>query len=152
MMNTNLYIIYTEYLLLQSIASLQYFNAINFRKGCYVGQELVTRVHFRGEVRKYIVGVYPTKDKVTDWIHPANVKPSIGDANGSLLSEGIIRNKKGKNIGKMLASTGNIGLAMIRKEAMDPLEKGEESIFTIDGSDQYVCPIKPHWWDQINKQ
>ena len=30
-------------------------NAISFTKGCYVGQELVARTHFRGMVRKRLM-------------------------------------------------------------------------------------------------
>lgn len=32
-------------------------NAISFTKGCYVGQELVARTHFRGMVRKRIMPI-----------------------------------------------------------------------------------------------
>ena len=35
--------------------SLDKFNAIDFDKGCYVGQELVARTHFRGVIRKKIL-------------------------------------------------------------------------------------------------
>lgn len=33
-------------------ANLDYLNAISFEKGCYVGQELTSRTHFQGEIRK----------------------------------------------------------------------------------------------------
>lgn len=30
-------------------------NAINFEKGCYIGQELIARTHYKGVVRKRLV-------------------------------------------------------------------------------------------------
>ena len=37
--------------------NLDGLNAISFTKGCYVGQELVARTHFRGIVRKRLMPV-----------------------------------------------------------------------------------------------
>lgn len=33
-------------------ASLDFMDGVDFRKGCYVGQELTARTHHRGVVRK----------------------------------------------------------------------------------------------------
>ena len=35
--------------------NLELFGAVSFAKGCYVGQELTARTHFRGQVRKRLV-------------------------------------------------------------------------------------------------
>ncbi len=43
---------------------LDNFNAIDYEKGCYIGQELTARTHFRGEVRKKIF-LCNFPDKVT---------------------------------------------------------------------------------------
>jgi folate-binding protein YgfZ len=40
--------------------SLPLLHGVSFSKGCYVGQELVARTHFRGQVRKRLVPVYFT--------------------------------------------------------------------------------------------
>ena len=37
--------------------NLDGLHAISFTKGCYVGQELVARTHFRGAVRKRLMPV-----------------------------------------------------------------------------------------------
>jgi len=37
--------------------NLDGLNAISFTKGCYVGQELIARSHFRGVVRKRLMPV-----------------------------------------------------------------------------------------------
>jgi folate-binding protein YgfZ len=38
--------------------NLPYLNAVSFAKGCYLGQELIARGHFRGLIRKRFVPVY----------------------------------------------------------------------------------------------
>lgn len=37
--------------------NLDGLNAISFSKGCYVGQELIARSHFRGVIRKRLMPV-----------------------------------------------------------------------------------------------
>lgn len=37
--------------------NLDGLNAISFTKGCYVGQELIARSHFRGVIRKRLMPV-----------------------------------------------------------------------------------------------
>ena len=51
--------------------NLAALNAINFDKGCYVGQELVARTHHRGVIRKRLM--------------PLNFLQSNGDGKLSLL-------------------------------------------------------------------
>lgn len=70
-------------------------NAIDFHKGCYVGQEVVSRTWHRGVIRKKI---YLVK---TD-----NILPSYG----SLINADQV------NIGYLCSSINNIGLALIREE------------------------------------
>ncbi|RUR27279.1 folate-binding protein [Vreelandella andesensis] len=43
---------------------------ISFKKGCYTGQEVVARAHFRGQVKKRLVRVTTTSDSL----------PSVGDS------------------------------------------------------------------------
>ena len=31
--------------------------AVNFNKGCYIGQEIIARIHFRGHVAKKLTGL-----------------------------------------------------------------------------------------------
>jgi len=38
-------------------ANLDALNAISFTKGCYTGQEVVARVHFRGHVNRHLRGL-----------------------------------------------------------------------------------------------
>ena len=44
------------------MCNLQVFSGISFTKGCYTGQEVITRLHFRGKLNKFlIIAKYPTK-------------------------------------------------------------------------------------------
>ena len=40
-------------------------NAISFEKGCYIGQELVARTHYKGVVRKRLMPFEMTPDSGT---------------------------------------------------------------------------------------
>ncbi len=73
-------------------------NAIDFDKGCYVGQEVTTRTKHLGVVRKTIFTVKGA----------GNVLPVPGTA--------IISGDK--TVGELLSSIGNIGLVMLEKEAI----------------------------------
>ncbi len=70
-------------------------NAIDYKKGCYVGQELIARTHYSGEIRKEIVQITSDKDL-----------PELG----TII---YIDNKK---LGIICSSVGNKGLALIRQE------------------------------------
>ena len=39
-------------------AGLEHFNAVDFSKGCYIGQEVTARTHYRGLVKRRILTVY----------------------------------------------------------------------------------------------
>lgn len=73
-------------------------NAIDYKKGCYVGQEVTARTHYRGNVRK---NVYMVEAK--------SQLPAIGSA---IMADG-------QNIGELLSSCGNIGLALLKIENVE---------------------------------
>ena len=72
--------------------NLEEINAIDYKKGCYVGQEVTARSKYRGNIRKKIFTV-----------QLEGAAPQVGTA---IVSEG-------KTIGIMLSSVGNLGLAQI---------------------------------------
>ena len=39
-------------------------DTVNFDKGCYIGQEVIAKMHFRGKPRRYLVGVQIEGDQV----------------------------------------------------------------------------------------
>lgn len=109
-------------------SNIDYMGGIDFRKGCYVGQELTIRTHHTGVVRKRILPVQLyssegdskppdslTYDKYTNVLLPPK------GANISRVD------KKGRSAGKWLGGVGNIGLALCRLEIMTVTVLGEGS-------------------------
>lgn len=106
--------------------------AIDFRKGCYVGQELTIRTHHTGVVRKRILPVQfytedlpqsgPTFDPSAEFPLPPSGS-NITKAGG----------RRGRSAGKFLNGIGNIGLALCRLEMMTDIAlTGEGTQFAPD--------------------
>lgn len=98
-------------------ANLEALGAISYTKGCYTGQEVVARLHFRGHVNKRVVGLRVGGSAV----------PSPGTA---------VFSGEGKEAGDVRSSVlsprfGPIALAMIRRE----VNPGDSVTLTIDGTD-----------------
>ena len=101
---------------------LDYMLGIDFRKGCYVGQELITRTHHTGVVRKRIlpIQIYQSTSEVRfsgmsqyDNAEAKNLllPPPGTHPNMSRLGP------KGIRPGRWVAGIGNVGLALCRLEA-----------------------------------
>ncbi|RJE18131.1 transferase caf17, mitochondrial [Aspergillus sclerotialis] len=102
-------------------SNMDMMRGIDFRKGCYVGQELTIRTHHTGVVRKRIVpvqlyagdqgnvgqGDVPVYDPATEFPLP----PS-----GTNIVK--VGGRRGRSAGKFLTGVGNIGLALCRLEMM----------------------------------
>jgi folate-binding protein YgfZ len=71
-------------------------NGIDFTKGCYVGQEIIARMKYRANLRKFI--------------HSLSANTTLPDAGTPIMSEG-------KNVGEIRAVNGNMGIGLIRLEA-----------------------------------
>jgi folate-binding protein YgfZ len=83
-------------------ANFDELHAISYTKGCYVGQETVARVHFRGHVNKHLRG-----------IRGAGIEP--------IHSGATLHDESGAQVGDVRSTVrsprlGAIGLAMIRRE------------------------------------
>jgi folate-binding protein YgfZ len=91
---------------------------IDFKKGCYVGQELTIRTKHTGIVRKRILPVelYSAATSAAIPDHGADIKQL--DENGNI--------KKGRATGKFVAGVGNVGLAMCRLENMTHMKVSAE--------------------------
>jgi folate-binding protein YgfZ len=97
---------------------LDYMGAVDFRKGCYVGQELTIRTHHTGVVRKRVLPVqlYDAQGDV-----PAKLEWRRGDQLADALPSGaaLLRvDGTGRSVGKWLRGVGNLGLALCRLEAV----------------------------------
>jgi folate-binding protein YgfZ len=82
-------------------ANFDELHAISYTKGCYVGQETVARVHFRGHVNRLLRGLMVPNGSVPRGaaLVDAQAKP-IGDVRSTALSPRL----------------GSIALAMVRRE------------------------------------
>lgn len=79
--------------------------AVDFAKGCYVGQEVISRVHHRATARKRVLMV--------------NSELPLPEAGTAILAGG-------KNAGELKSVSGNIGLAMVRIDRVGAaLQAGE---------------------------
>lgn len=75
-------------------------NGIDFNKGCYMGQELTARTHYRALIKKHLYAVKcngPAPAPFTD-----------------IVADGAV-------IGQMRSSCGDIGLALIRDDGIEKL-------------------------------
>jgi folate-binding protein YgfZ len=117
-------------------SNIDFFDGIDFRKGCYLGQELTIRTHHTGVVRKRILPVQLYKDYapilpnakgptfVEDPEHPKSLNWDRGlPPPGSNISKVLSR---GRSTGKWLGGIGNIGLALCRLEMMTNIRLTEE--------------------------
>ncbi|KAI0535630.1 hypothetical protein GGR58DRAFT_478519 [Xylaria digitata] len=106
-------------------SNMDVMGGIDFRKGCYVGQELTIRTRHRGVVRKRILPcmLYGENETMpTTLEYKPDAAPSLLRGGGDLHGLTIGRHgKKGRSTGTLLAGTGNIGLALCRVQLMTDL-------------------------------
>jgi folate-binding protein YgfZ len=78
---------------------------ISYTKGCYIGQEIIARIHFRGHVAKRLTGI---------------TSPEQSAADGDLKPGSELKSTDGKNAGRITSVTISpklhkaIGLAYVR--------------------------------------
>ena len=102
---------------------MDYLNGIDFRKGCYVGQELTIRTQHTGVIRKRILPVqlYDESESIPSKLEYSNKKSYDVQQGADIKAEG------GKRpAGKVLASVGNVGLALCRLENMTDMRVSAE--------------------------
>ncbi|KAL8824932.1 MAG: hypothetical protein Q9191_004718 [Dirinaria sp. TL-2023a] len=106
-------------------SNMDYMGGIDFRKGCYVGQELTIRTHHTGVVRKRILPVQlydsdrPPEHLQYDAGALVTMPPSGTDIKRL--------NGEGRSTGKWLGGVGNLGLALCRLENMTDITLTGES-------------------------
>lgn len=97
------------------------FSSVDFSKGCYVGQEVVSRMQHRGTARSRLVPV---------------------DASATLPASGAKVVADDRQVGTILGSQGSHGLALIR---LDRAAKAAQAgkVLSVDG--QQIAMHKPTW-------
>jgi folate-binding protein YgfZ len=102
-------------------ANLDQFGAVSFRKGCFIGQEVVSRMEHRGTARSRIVPVYAPKGAATK---------------GSAITAGD------KTIGTLLSASDKDALALIRLDRLKDAVEAGEGLLTEAGP---IHVRKPGW-------
>jgi tRNA-modifying protein YgfZ len=104
-------------------ALMDLLGAVDFRKGCYVGQEVVSRMQHRGTARSRIV--------------PVTIEGPAPDAGTEVVAGG-------KSLGTMGSSSLGRGLALLRLDRVeDALAAGSPMIAA--GATLKLAP-RPDWW------
>ncbi|MGH6874582.1 MAG: YgfZ/GcvT domain-containing protein [Aestuariivirgaceae bacterium] len=102
-------------------ANFDQIGAMSFRKGCFVGQEVVSRIEHRGTARSRIL--------------PCRVEGAL-PAKGSDISAG------GKVIGRACSGAGDRVLALLR---LDRLEEMRRSGTSVSAAGSTLFPESPPW-------
>ncbi|MBT4933357.1 MAG: folate-binding protein YgfZ [Rhodospirillaceae bacterium] len=96
-------------------------NGVDWDKGCYMGQELTARTHYRGLVKKRLMPVH---------------------VDGPLPSPGTPLMLGDKQAGEMRSGLGDQGLAMVRLEQFESIMESGEAL-SAEGT--HLHPTKPNW-------
>lgn len=97
-------------------ANFDWLNGISFSKGCYMGQELTARTHYRGLVKKRLL--------------PVSSDVPLPPAGTALIADG-------REIGQMGSSIGTMGLAFLRREVWTT---------TLHHEGMTLTPLIPEWF------
>ncbi len=95
-------------------------NAIDYQKGCYVGQEVISRAKYQGVIRKKIYKLRFGTDLATN-------------CPGALISD-----SDGNKIGTVCSSYGNLAIALLREEKY--LGLGEKVAMVYDNPVDILIP------------
>ncbi|KAI4628525.1 hypothetical protein J4E83_003075 [Alternaria metachromatica] len=98
--------------------NIDLWHGIDFKKGCYVGQELTIRTKHTGIVRKRVLPIHIDNPAASAALpdHGSDIKQL--DADG--------KTKRGRATGKFIAGIGQVGLAMCRLENMTSMKISAE--------------------------
>jgi len=129
-------------------ANLDVMGGVDFRKGCYVGQELTVRTYHTGVIRKRIFPVAlhdsskPLQEaEELDSEAPADktIKPLVLGTGGDI--------RKPRGTGKLLNSVKGIGLALLRTDHLEATDRGGVCLVIGEGEKQRrVSHWYPDWW------
>jgi len=114
--------------------NIDLMSGIDFKKGCYVGQELTIRTHHTGVIRKRILPVmlYSAAKTETNTAGPSPLHGLLYNPQAQTVlpetgSDIKPHNRTGRSAGKFIAGVGNIGLGLCRIEIMTDLALTTES-------------------------
>ncbi|WP_339855780.1 folate-binding protein [uncultured Nisaea sp.] len=101
-------------------AGFDELNGVDWKKGCYMGQELTARTKYRGLVKRRLMPV-----RILDGDMPAPGTPVMRDD---------------REVGEIRSGAGSMALAMLRVNVLEDLE---HAVLSAGGST--LLPEKPDW-------
>lgn len=108
--------------------NLDGLHGISFNKGCYIGQELMARTHYQGQIRKRIM--------------PFRTTPNISISP----DDDVIDTNTDKKVGTIRSPCfGGFGIALMR---LGMTFDGESPLSTLQvrSTGQLIHPFIPSWW------
>ncbi len=116
-----------EDLFLPQVLNYDVTAGVNFKKGCYTGQEVVARMHFKGKLKQRMQRINYTADV-------------------DLLPGQPLRNSDGKAAGEVVSSArtaqGHSALVVLRRDTDGVLFKDDEPLHSTLGALPYTLPWK----------
>lgn len=109
--------------------NMDLMNGVDFKKGCFIGQEVVSRMERRGNVRRRTI--------------PLKFEHGAPDGGEPLLANGV-------QVGEITSRNSELALARVR---VDRLGKAEaDGANTVEAAGRSGVILRPHWLDeQISK-
>lgn len=95
--------------------NLDRLNAVDWEKGCYVGQELTARMHYRGLAKKRLVPVRVAGESM----------PGFGT---------LLTTTDGRSIGEFRSSSGDLALVLMRLADLERVEETGVALLPMTGN------------------
>ncbi|KAI0320225.1 Aminomethyltransferase folate-binding domain-containing protein [Amylostereum chailletii] len=138
-------------------SNLDIMGGLDFRKGCYVGQELTVRTYHTGVVRKriYPVVIHSSSSYVQFPIFTADGPLSMNTHTpqtpiraSPTHSPGEGRVPRPRGTGALLSNTQGVGLALLRLEHVDKVQTGDLKLelASAEGEPLRVTPWRSEYW------
>ncbi|KAI9208005.1 uncharacterized protein BJ171DRAFT_492338 [Polychytrium aggregatum] len=135
-------------------SNFDYMHGVDFRKGCYLGQELTIRTYHTGVTRKRIVPVQlytdtesaPDQQSIdTEFNVPLPTTGSdivlVGDSESKPTRRKA--SSGGTSVGKFCSGIHNVGLALLRLDHVGALKDGQELVCE---NGLKLKAYVPEWW------
>ena len=139
-------------------------SGISFTKGCYVGQELMARTHFKGVVRKRLMP-FALGGTGAEASSSAAAAAAAAGGGGGLAASGAAAAAAGvqpgaavyleqpggrrKSAGVVRVADGALGLAVLRLGAVEAARAAGQPLLVGEGEERAeLSPWRPHWWPE----
>ncbi|KZT72649.1 Aminomethyltransferase folate-binding domain-containing protein [Daedalea quercina L-15889] len=136
-------------------SNLDVMGALDFRKGCFVGQELTVRTYHTGIIRKRILPVLiePSSGSTLSSQELLSFPPGLEIRAQRTGADDTTPRPRPRGTGKLLSSTKGVGLALLRLEHVAAVENGTAILEMEMDKEKItkwkVTPWWPDWWPRM---